>query len=100
MILIEIQYKTYDGKLLAMVKAFKTRRYYLEAVNMKFSCLQTTTNSNVLCIQRARALGKFVRLKNSQNTTFGLIISRTKLMKLLIPCHNTFSGVLRKKRPF
>ena len=30
MILAEIQYKTHDGKLLAIVKAFKTKRYYPE----------------------------------------------------------------------
>ena len=30
MILLEIQYKIYDGELLAIIEAFKTWRHYLE----------------------------------------------------------------------
>ena len=38
-------------------------------------------------------------LKSCQRTTFGLIIVRAKLIKLLMPYDNTFSKVSRKKNP-
>ena len=70
-----------------------------KAVSLKSLCLQKTTNFNTSWIQRAWALNKFGRLKSCQSTTSGLIIKRAKLMKLLMPCHDTPSGVLRKKKP-
>ena len=45
-------------------------------------------------------MGKFVRFKNCQSTTFALIINKTKLMKLLMSSHNIFSRVLKKKKLF
>ena len=39
-----------------------------------------------------------IRLKNCQSMTFGLIIDRTKLIKLLMPCDDTPSKVLKKKK--
>ena len=65
---------------------------------MKFSYLQTTMIFNALRIQKTRALNKFVGLKNYLNTTFELIITRAKLIKLLMPCHNISNKVLRKKK--
>ncbi len=70
-----------------------------KVASMKFLGLQTITNSNISWIQKALALGKSDGLKNCQGTTFGLIIDKEKLTKLLMPCHDTPSGVLRKKRP-
>ena len=43
---VEIQYKTHDGKLLAIIKAFKTWRHYLEGCKHKVFIL---TNYNNLC---------------------------------------------------
>ncbi len=66
---------------------------------MNFSCLQTTTTFNASLIQKTWALGTSDELKNCQDITSKLIIDRTKLMKLLMPCFDTFSGVLRRRDP-
>ena len=68
------------------------------AASIKFSCLQITTTSSVLWIQKTWVLGRSGRLQSCQGTTFGLIINGAKLMELLMPCLNTPNGVLRKKR--
>ena len=46
MILPETRYKTHNGKLLAIVKAFKTWRYYLESCKHKLLIL---TDHNIFC---------------------------------------------------
>lgn len=46
MISAEIQYKTYDRELLAIVDVFKSQRHYLEGCNYKILVL---TNHNNLC---------------------------------------------------
>ena len=53
MILAEIQYKTYNGKFLAIIKAFKTWRYYLKGCKYKLFIL---TNYNKVC--------QFIDIKN------------------------------------
>ncbi len=98
MIPTEIQYETYDGKLLAIVEAFKTWRHYLEGCKHEIFILMDYNNPNASWIQKVYALDKSVGLKNCQDITFRLIIDRAKLIELLISCHNTSSRVLRKKR--
>ena len=73
--------------------------YVVTATSIKFLYLQTITTFNVSWTQKARTLSKSAGLKNCQNTTSKLIIDRTKLIELLMPCFNIPSGVLRKKRP-
>ncbi len=94
------RYETHNGELLAIFEDFKTWKYYLEATSMKFSYLQAIITSNALWAQKAWVLGKSTGLKSCQSTTFKLIIVRAKLIELLMPCHNTPSGVLRKKKFF
>ena len=69
------------------------------AVSMKFSYSQTTTTFSASWIQKTWALNKSGRFKSCQGTNSGLVIHRAKLMELLMPCLNTPSGMLRKKRP-
>ncbi len=45
MIPVKTQYKTYDQKLLVIVKAFKTWRYYLE--NYKYEVFVITNHNNL-----------------------------------------------------
>ncbi len=45
MILVETRYKTYDGKLLAIVEAFKTWKHYLEGC--KHEVLVLTDHNNL-----------------------------------------------------
>ena len=52
-ITIKIEYKTYNAKLLAIVEAFKTWRYYLESCKHQSIIL---TNDNNLC--------QFIDVKN------------------------------------
>ena len=47
MIPAEIEYETHDGKLLAIVEAFKTWQYYLEGC--KHKVLVLTNYNNLLC---------------------------------------------------
>ncbi len=70
------------------------------AASMKFSCLQTITTFSVLWTQKAWVLGKSDGPKSCEGTTSGLIIDKAKLMELLMPCLDTPSGVLKKKRHF
>ena len=67
---------------------------------MKFLYLKNTIIFNTLQIQKTRVLKKLTELKNCQDTIFGLIIVRAKLIKLLMPYYNIFIRVLRKKPPF
>ena len=46
MILAEMRYETHDAKLLAIVKAFKNLRHYLEGYQYEVLVL---TNHNKLC---------------------------------------------------
>ncbi len=69
------------------------------ATSMKFSCLKTTTTSSALWTGKVWALERSAGRKSCQDTTSRLIIDWAKLMELLMPCLNTPSGVLRKKRP-
>ena len=69
------------------------------ATNIKFSYLQTITNSSILWTQKAWAPDKSDGLKSCQGTTSGLIITKAKLMELLMPYFGTSSGMLKKKKP-
>ncbi len=68
------------------------------AASIKFLCLQITKTSNVSWTRKAWVLGRSGGHKSCQGTTSGLIINRAKLMELLMPCLDTPSRVLRKKR--
>ena len=98
MITTKTRYESHNGKLLAIVKAFKTWRYYLESSQIKSSCLPTITTSDDLWTWRVWAPNKSARLKNFFVTTFKLFIIGAKQTKLLMPYLDTLSGVLKNKR--
>ena len=54
MIPAETWYKTYDGKLLAIVKAFKTWRHYLKGC--KHEVLVLTDHNNLCCFMDTKSL--------------------------------------------
>ena len=54
MILIETQYKTHNGKLLAIVEVFKTWRYYLESC--KHEILVFIDHNNLCCFMDTKSL--------------------------------------------
>ena len=54
MILTETQYKTHDGKLLAIVEAFKTWRHYLK--DCKHEVLVLTDHNNLCCFMDTKSL--------------------------------------------
>ena len=54
MILTETQYKTHDGELLAIVKAFKTWRHYLEGC--KHEVFVFTDYNNLYCFMDTKNL--------------------------------------------
>ena len=54
MILAETWYKTYNGKLLAIVKDFKTWRHYLEGC--KHKVLVLTDYNNLCCFMNTKNL--------------------------------------------
>ncbi len=99
MIPAETRYETHDGKLLAIVEAFKTWRHYLESC--KYEVLVLTDYNNLQRFMDTKNLSSR-QVRSAQelsNTTSELIIGRAKLIELLMPCFDTPSGVLRKKRP-
>ena len=53
-ILVETRYKTYNGKLLAIIKAFKTWKYYLESSQHKVLIL--TNHNNLRCFINTKNL--------------------------------------------
>ena len=68
-------------------------------ISMKFLCLPTIITSGDSCIQRVWAPDKFVRPKNSLDTTSESIIARARLMGLLMPYPDTLNEVHKEKRP-
>lgn len=59
MIFTKIQYKIYDGKILAIVEVFKTNKYYLKSYKYE-----------IFIITDHWALSKSGGLKNYPSTTF------------------------------
>ena len=100
MISVETCYKTHDGKLLAIVKAFKIWWHYLEDCKHKVLVLTNYNKLRPFMIWKAWAPNKSVGPKSSFATTFALIIYRTKRMELQMLHHNTFSKMPKKKLPF
>ena len=54
MIPVETWYKIHDGKLLAIVKAFKTWRHYLKGY--KHKVLVSTEHNNLCCFMDTKSL--------------------------------------------
>ena len=54
MIPAKTRYKTYDGELLAIVKAFKTWKHYLEGY--KYKVLMLTDHNNLQCFINTKSL--------------------------------------------
>ena len=54
MIPAETRYETHNGKLLAIVEAFKTWRYYLEV--SKHEVLVLTDHNNLRCFMDTKSL--------------------------------------------
>ena len=70
------------------------------APDIKSSYLPTITTSNNLYRQRILASDKSVGPRSSLITTSGSITDKVRQTKLPMPCLVTFSGVLRRKKPF
>ena len=100
MIPAETRYGTHDGKLLAIVKAFKTWRHYLKGYQHECSYLPTTTTSIGSWKWRVWASDKFARPRNSLATTSKSTIVRAKVTGLLMPYLDTLNKVQKWKRPF
>ena len=95
MIPAETRYETHDGELLAIVKAFKTWKHYLEGSQHE---LLTTTTSVGSWRQKAWAPVKSAGPKNPLATTSELTIVMARLTELLITYLNTPNEVQKKNR--
>ena len=98
MIPAEIWYKTHDGKLLIIVEVFKTWKYYLEGC--KYEVFMLTDHHN---------LQRFMDKKNLSFTQVWFVQKLSRYyfsihyqqgMELLMPCYNTPTRLLRKKKLF
>lgn len=100
MIPVKTQYKTYNDKFLAIVKAFKTEQHYLESCKDEILVVMDHNNFHQFIDIKSLSSSKSNKLKSYQNIIFRSITVRTKLIELLIPYFNIFSRVLKKKSSF
>lgn len=66
---------------------------------MRFLYLWTITTTDNLWIYKSRALNRFGGLKTCLDTTFQLIIIRTRLIGLLIYFLGSYKKTSKKKKP-
>ena len=99
MIPAETWYKTHNGKLLAIVKTFKTWQHNVKGC--KHKVLVLTDHNNFCHFMNTKSLSadKSVGPKSSFAITFALIINRVKPMELQMLYRNTFSKMSRKNYP-
>ena len=78
MILTETRYKTYDRELLAIVKAFKTWKYYLEGCKHEVLVLINHNNLRQFIDTKSLSSRQVCWTQNSFVITFKLIIVRAR----------------------
>ena len=97
MILAKTQYETHNGEFLAIIKAFKPWRHYLE--RCKHEVLVLTDHNNLRRFMDTKSLSsnKSVGPKNSLNTIFESIIARARQMQLQMPFHKFFRKIRMRR---